>query len=340
MPISTVAEYLATLPADRRAAASAVREAINENLAPGYEEGMQFGMIGWYVPPALYPAGYGGKSNVPLPLIGLASQKSGLVLHCIGLYMNPDLSAWFVDEYQKTGKKLDMGKGCVRFKSLDDLPLDVIGRLVARVPVEKHMANYQASISKTKSARRCRRSNISPLPPATCILLPRVNPRQFFAELKRRNVYRVAVAYAVASWLLIQIATQVFPFFEVPNWAVRVVVLLLVLGFPVALILAWAFDLTPEGIKRTEDLEVAPEQPHTRHAGRKFLALVAVGGALALALLIVRISLQSDLKAQEDAASDSRLGASRKSRSPFCPLKTSAKIKRTASSPRACRMKS
>jgi hypothetical protein len=79
-----------------------------------------------------------------------------------------------------------------------------------------------------------------------------VNPKNFFGELKRRNVYKVAVAYAVVAWLLIQIATQVFPFFEIPNWAVRLVVLVIMIGFPVALILAWAFELTPEGIKRTD----------------------------------------------------------------------------------------
>src|SRR5437868_8968860 len=76
-----------------------------------------------------------------------------------------------------------------------------------------------------------------------------VNPKNFFGELKRRNVYKIAVAYAVVAWLLIQIATQVFPFFEIPNWAVRLVVLVIMIGFPVALILAWAFELTPEGIK-------------------------------------------------------------------------------------------
>ena len=80
-----------------------------------------------------------------------------------------------------------------------------------------------------------------------------MNPKQFFVELKRRNVYKVAIAYAVVAWLLMQVASQIFPFFEIPNWAVRLVVLLLVIGFPVALILAWAFELTPEGIKRTED---------------------------------------------------------------------------------------
>jgi uncharacterized protein DUF1801 len=145
MAVSTVTQYLAALPADRRAALIAVRKAINEKLPDGYEEGMQFGMIGWYVPLCLYPAGYGENRKVPLPLAGLASQKSGMVLHFIGLYLNAALSDWFTKEYEKSGRKLDMGKGCVRFKKLNDLALDVVGRLVARVPVEEHMANYQAA---------------------------------------------------------------------------------------------------------------------------------------------------------------------------------------------------
>src|SRR6187549_3505095 len=81
-----------------------------------------------------------------------------------------------------------------------------------------------------------------------------MNPRTFLAELKRRHVYRVAIAYAVVAWLLIQVATQVFPFFEIPTWTVRLVIMLLVLGFPVAMLLAWAFDITPQGVKRTDDL--------------------------------------------------------------------------------------
>ncbi len=151
MAASTVTKYLAELPADRCAALSAVRKIINENLPDGYEEGMQFGMIGWYVPLSLYPAGYGGNPKVPLPLISLASRKSGMVLHCISLYMNPTLSAWFISEYQKSGKKLDMGKGCVRFKKLEALALDVVGRTVARVSAEDHMANYQATRCKSRS---------------------------------------------------------------------------------------------------------------------------------------------------------------------------------------------
>src|SRR3954447_5297438 len=145
MAASTVAEYLAALPVDRREALSAVRKVINENLPDGYKEGMQFGMIGWYVPLSMYPAGYGENPKVPLPLVALGSQKSGMVLHFLCFYGNPTLSTWFTREYKKSGKKLDMGKGCVRFKSLEDLPLDVVGRTIARVSVEEHMANYRAA---------------------------------------------------------------------------------------------------------------------------------------------------------------------------------------------------
>jgi uncharacterized protein YdhG (YjbR/CyaY superfamily) len=141
----TVAQYLAALPADRRAALTAVRKTINDNLPKGYEEGIQFGMIGWYVPLSLYPAGYGENKKVPLPLVALASQKSGMVLHFLCFYGHPTLSTWFVSEYKKTGKKLDMGKGCVRFNKLDDLALDVVGRTIARVPVEEHIATYKAA---------------------------------------------------------------------------------------------------------------------------------------------------------------------------------------------------
>jgi TolB-like protein/Tfp pilus assembly protein PilF len=114
-----------------------------------------------------------------------------------------------------------------------------------------------------------------------------MNPRNFFGELKRRNVYKVAVAYAVAAWLLIQVATQVFPFFEIPNWAVRLVVLLLALGFPVALILAWAFEITPEGIKRESEIEAG--QSITPKTGRKLVAITVVLAVIAAGLFVVRL---------------------------------------------------
>src|ERR1700731_2095730 len=109
----------------------------------------------------------------------------------------------------------------------------------------------------------------------------------FLAELKRRNVYKVAVAYAVVSWLLIQVATQVFPFFEIPNWAVRLVVLLLILGFPVALILSWAFEITPEGIKR--ESEIGPNESITRHTGRKIVGITVVLAIIAAGMLAFQL---------------------------------------------------
>jgi TolB-like protein len=108
-----------------------------------------------------------------------------------------------------------------------------------------------------------------------------VNAKNFFAELKRRNVYKVAIAYAVVAWLLMQVASQIFPFFEIPNWAVRLVVLLLIIGFPVALILAWAFELTPQGIKRTE---LADAEPAKRAGHRVWIYIVLIGAALCIAL--------------------------------------------------------
>src|SRR5215831_9342942 len=110
-----------------------------------------------------------------------------------------------------------------------------------------------------------------------------VNPKAFFGELKRRNVYKVAVAYAVIGWLLIQVATQVFPFFEIPNWGIRLVVLIIAMGFPIALILAWAFELTPEGVKRTEIADAA----HERSRGSVWIYIVAIGAALSLGFFVI-----------------------------------------------------
>ena len=111
-----------------------------------------------------------------------------------------------------------------------------------------------------------------------------MNLRRFFAELKRRNVYKVAVAYAVVGWLLTQIATQVFPFFEIPNWGVRLVVLIIAIGFPIALIIAWAFELTPEGLKRTE---FADELPTKAPRNRAWIYVVTIGGAISIGLFFL-----------------------------------------------------
>ena len=144
MPASTVTEYLAALPEDRRAAMIAVRAGINRALPAGYTEGIQFGMISWFVPLTTYPAGYGGNPREPLPLVSLVSQKSGMALHMICFYAQPALLEWFNEQYAASGKKLDMGQGCLRFKTLPDLALDVIERTVARLPVSEYAAGYKA----------------------------------------------------------------------------------------------------------------------------------------------------------------------------------------------------
>src|SRR6184192_972362 len=107
----------------------------------------------------------------------------------------------------------------------------------------------------------------------------------FFTELKRRNVYKVAVAYAVVGWLIAQIATQIFPFLEIPNWVVRLVIVLIAIGFPIALVIAWAFEATPEGIKRTEDVDlVVAAKQSKKHV---WIYVVVIGAAISIGLFFV-----------------------------------------------------
>lgn len=136
----TVDEYLAALPPEQAALVGAIRQTILDNLDPNFEEGMQYGMIGYYVPHRVYPAGYHCDPKQPLPFAGLAANKSGVSLHLMGLYGNPEELARFVEEWKKTGKKLDMGKACVRLRKLDDVPLKVIGDSIRRMSVESYVS--------------------------------------------------------------------------------------------------------------------------------------------------------------------------------------------------------
>jgi hypothetical protein len=114
-----------------------------------------------------------------------------------------------------------------------------------------------------------------------------MNPNQFLGQLRRRNVYKVAVAYAVVEWLLIQVASQVFPFLDIPNWAIRLVILVTAVGFPVALIIAWAFQLTPEGLRRAEDADAAGQ----RSRGGLWIAVVVIAAGLSLGLFFLKVSI-------------------------------------------------
>ena len=151
---STVSEYLEGLTPERREAVSALREVILANLPDGYEEMMDFGMIAYSVPLDRYPDTYNGH---PLSYAGIASEKSYVSVHLMNIYSDPETERWFVDSYKATGKRLDMGKSCVRFRKLDDLPLDLIGEAVARTPVDEWLRIYEAARPPKKRSRSKRR---------------------------------------------------------------------------------------------------------------------------------------------------------------------------------------
>jgi uncharacterized protein YdhG (YjbR/CyaY superfamily) len=139
----TVAQYLAELPPDRRAAIQAVRQTILDNLDEAYEEGMRWGMIAWSVPLRAYPGGYSCNPEQPLPFACLVSQKNHMSVGLMSVYGFPEEAKWFHAAWAKTGKKLDMGKCCIRFKKLEDLPLDLIGEAVRRIPLKKCIADAE-----------------------------------------------------------------------------------------------------------------------------------------------------------------------------------------------------
>ena len=147
---TSVKEYLAGLPADRRSAVQAVREVILKNLDKEFEEGIQYGMIGYHVPHRLYPAGYHCDPKQPLPYAGLASQKNHLAIYLMCVYGSPKNAERFRKEWAKSGKKLHMGKSCIRFKKVEDLALDVIGKAIGRVTAREFIAKYEAALRKSR----------------------------------------------------------------------------------------------------------------------------------------------------------------------------------------------
>ena len=137
---ATVKAYLDELPPERRAAMSRVRTVVRKHLPVGIVETMRWGMISYEVPLSVVPDTYNGQ---PLAFAGLASQKNAMSLYLMSVYADEALSTWFTDEYRATGKRLDMGKSCVRFRTLDDLPLDLVGEAVGKVTLEEFVERYQ-----------------------------------------------------------------------------------------------------------------------------------------------------------------------------------------------------
>lgn len=157
----TVKDYLASLPDDRRAELETVRKVILKNLGRGYEEGMLYGMIGYYVPHKLYPAGYHCDPSMPIGLGGLASQKNYMSVYLMCTYQSTRHAAEFQKAWKATGKKLDMGKCCIRFKKADDLALDVLAQTIKGMPVKECIALYESALAQNaerkKTAKKSRK---------------------------------------------------------------------------------------------------------------------------------------------------------------------------------------
>lgn len=142
-------DYISQLPRERREVILGIRQQILENLPEGFEEQMGYGMLGYVVPHSIFPKGYHVNPELPLPFINLASQKNFVALYHSGLYANANLLDWFITEYPKHCKrKLDIGKSCIRFKSLDDIPYELIGELARKITVQEWIALYEKNTRK------------------------------------------------------------------------------------------------------------------------------------------------------------------------------------------------
>ncbi len=157
----TVAQYFAALPKDRRDALKAVRKVIRDNLDAGYAEGVQNGAIGYFVPHSVYPPGYHCDPTQPLPYLGLASQKHHMGIYLFCVYSSEAEQRWFREAWAKTGKKLDMGKSCVRFKKIDDVALDVLGKAIKRTPAKKFIAHYESALGQTGRPASKKKSKVA-----------------------------------------------------------------------------------------------------------------------------------------------------------------------------------
>jgi hypothetical protein len=159
----TVAEYLKSLPEDRRHAIATLRNAILANLDKDYEESMQGGMIGYSVPHRVFPDGYHCDPTQPLPYMGLASQKQHISVYLMAVVDGGPLDKWFRSAWMKTGKKLDMGKCCVRFRKIEDAAVEVIAEAVKRSPAKAYIAQYQSALAEHRASR----ATAKPRKPAT-----------------------------------------------------------------------------------------------------------------------------------------------------------------------------
>jgi hypothetical protein len=150
----TVDTYLAELPEDRKRAMAGLRKVIKKNLPKGFKEGMGYGMAGWSVPHSLYPPGYHCTPELPLPFMGIASQKNFIAIYHMGVYADPQLLKWFTEAHAKASpKRLDMGKSCIRYKKPEDIPYKLIGELAAKITPEKWINIYETNFKDSRKKK-------------------------------------------------------------------------------------------------------------------------------------------------------------------------------------------
>lgn len=148
---TTPEDYISQVPEERQETLKKLRQTIKDNIPAGFEEGIQYGMIGYYVPHSIFPKGYHCAPEEPLPFMSFASQKNSVNLYHSGIYANPELHKWFVAEYPKHCKrKLDMGKSCIRFKKLDEIPFELIAELVQKITVDEWVEMYETNLANSK----------------------------------------------------------------------------------------------------------------------------------------------------------------------------------------------
>lgn len=148
-PANSVKEYIDALPEERQVVIKKIRQIIKKNAPKGFKEQLSYGMPGWVVPHSLYPDGYHCDPKLPLPFISVASQKNFVALYHMGIYADPKLLKWFTSEYPKHAKrKLDMGKSCIRFKKMDDIPYELIAELATKMSPENWIKLYEKNIKK------------------------------------------------------------------------------------------------------------------------------------------------------------------------------------------------
>lgn len=146
---TSAAGYIAEMPQERQAAFKKLRAVIKKNLSPGFKEGMGYGMLGYSVPHSKYPAGYHCDPKLPLPFMGIASQKNFIAVYHMGVYANPELLKWFTTAHAKvSSKKLDMGKSCMRYKKPEDIPFELIGELAAKMSADEWIALYEKKLKR------------------------------------------------------------------------------------------------------------------------------------------------------------------------------------------------